>query len=203
MLGKTNKLYISPDLLSAYYKNPSDFDNFCKSNPEIQIKNDVFCLAIIVLEMVQLDLGKRWHFEVSNKLNQDLINKSLYFVKAKYSQSLYDVLREMILINYKIRPDFLLMRTLLISKLPYIKVSGINLSCIDWTKFDLNKNTIETKERDKEWTNKKYIYLTNNDLWNHGGWKNINNKKMRKLSKLNNKRDFKNIIYSQQPEEIT
>jgi len=55
------------------------------------IKNDVFCLGLTALEMVILDLGKRWYFEGTNELNIELVNKSLHIAKIRYSQCLYEV----------------------------------------------------------------------------------------------------------------
>jgi len=65
----------------------------------------------------------------------------------------------------------------------------------------LGYNKGETECRDM--VKKKYVYLTNNDLWKYGGWENINNKKMTKISKCSGDRDFKNNIYSQQADDIS
>jgi len=44
-LQNTNKLYVSPDLLKEYLKGPTSFEKLQKTNPQILIKNDVYCLA--------------------------------------------------------------------------------------------------------------------------------------------------------------
>lgn len=49
-LENTNKLYISPDLLKEFSKGPTNFEKVLKTNPQILIKNDVYCLALIILE---------------------------------------------------------------------------------------------------------------------------------------------------------
>jgi len=55
-----------------------------------------------------LDFNKRWYFEGNNHmLNIDLINKALSFIKIKYSKDLYEIIREMLIINYESRPDFI------------------------------------------------------------------------------------------------
>jgi len=71
--------------------SPENFEKNIKGNPDMLIKNDVFCLGLTALEMVILDLGKRWYFEGTNELNIELVNKSLHIAKIRYSQCLYEV----------------------------------------------------------------------------------------------------------------
>lgn len=107
-------------------------------------------------------MGKRWHFEGTNELNIELVNKSLYHVKINYSEHLYQVLREMLLVEYRIRPDFINLRKLIVSKITVVNYSKINLGAINWSKIDL---TSKPQGGDNFVTNgKKYLYVTNGVL---------------------------------------
>jgi len=95
-------------------------------------------------------------------LNIELINKSLYHVKVSYSEHLYQVLREMLLVEYRIRPDFINLRKLVVSKIPLVNYTKINLGVINWSKIDLSS---KPEGGDNFVTNgKKYLYVTNGVL---------------------------------------
>ena len=204
-LLNTNKVYMSPDLIAAYYKE-KDFKSFLKNNPEIQIKNDVFCLGLIQLETAMLDFNKRWYFEGNNHmLNIDLINKALSFIKIKYSKDLYEIIREMLIINYESRPDFIQQRKAITGKLRTISVSGINLQNINFKKFITyeeksvsNKNESNDNVEELNKNKSKYIYLINDDMRSIN--RVLNEKQIKaNISKLSNNVEMKHLVYCNLP----
>lgn len=92
------------------YLSPVQMDSFAEKNTKINydvFKADVFALGMLMMELAQLRSSNQYYNWGKHGINSESIERDLGEMNTVYSDSFVQQVREMLIINAEVRPNFI------------------------------------------------------------------------------------------------